>query len=164
MNTQCYANSMVTSRNQQAFTLLIINLLIARYYVHLARSKLETTRLDVFIVLLKTKFSVKEKSLLKPETTPNTEISGPPCTFLICVVTSRVNELKYVMFFFFLVFFCFLCLQQYRIRLGCVNLKKSYCFFFFLFGMSYMASLFYYSMYLCCITVTYLFNIDSNKK
>ena len=27
-----------------------------------------------------------------------------------------------------------------------------------------MASLFYYSMYLCCITVPYLFNIDGNKK
>ena len=27
-----------------------------------------------------------------------------------------------------------------------------------------MASLFYYSMYLCCIRVPYLFNIDGNKK
>ena len=103
---------------------------------------------------------MKEKSLLKPETTRNTEISGPPCTFLICVVTSRVNDLKYVLFFF--VLFCFLCLQQYCIRLGCINRKKIYSCFFFLFGMSYMASLFF--MYLCCITVTYLFNIDSDKK
>lgn len=55
LNTQCSANYMVTSRNQHAFTLFIINLLTARCYVHLPRSKLETPRLDVFIVLLKTK-------------------------------------------------------------------------------------------------------------
>ena len=30
-------------------------------------------------------FNVKEKLLLKPETTPNKEISGPPYAFLICV-------------------------------------------------------------------------------
>ena len=32
------------------------------------------------------------------------------------------------------------------------------------FLLSYMANLFYYSMYLSCFTVTYLFNINSNKK
>ena len=58
---------MVTSRNQHAFTLLIINLLIARYYVHLARSKLETPRLDVFIVLLKTKIQCEREIAIKTE-------------------------------------------------------------------------------------------------
>ena len=58
---------MVTSRNQHAFTLLIITLLIARYYVHLARSKLETPRLDVFIVLLKTKIQCEREIAIKTE-------------------------------------------------------------------------------------------------
>ena len=76
----------VTNPNQQAFTLSII--LTARYYsyyIHLARRKSETPRLNDFIVLLETNFNVKEKLLLKPETTPNKEISGPPYAFLICV-------------------------------------------------------------------------------
>ena len=44
-------------------------LLIARYYIHLARSKSETLRLNVFITFFwKIKFNVNEKLLLKPET------------------------------------------------------------------------------------------------
>ena len=94
----------------------------------------------------KLKFGAKDKSLLKPETSPNTEISGSPCAFLICVVTSGVNNFKYVLS---LLFFC--CLYQYCIVYFII------VFFFFL---SYMANLFYSSMYLCCLTVTYLFNIN----
>ena len=44
-------------------------LLIAWYYIHLARKKSETPRLNVFITFFWTlKFNVKEKLLLKPET------------------------------------------------------------------------------------------------
>ena len=98
------------------------------------------------------KLDAKEKSLLKLETTPNTEISGPPCAFLICFKTSRVNNFKYVLLFLFL-FFAF------------INILLYILLVFFFFFLSYMANLFYYSMYLCCITVTYLFNINyySNK-
>ena len=80
-------------------------LLIAWYYIHLARNKSETPRLNVFITFFwKLKFSVKEKLVLKPETKSNTEISGLPCAFLICIEASRVNDFKYVLFF---VLFCF---------------------------------------------------------
>ena len=83
-------------------------LLIAWYYIHRARarSKTETPRLNVFVTFFwKLKFNVKvEKLLLKPETKSNTEISGPPCAFLICIDTSQVNDFKYVLFF---VLFCF---------------------------------------------------------
>ena len=57
----------------------------------------------------KLKFNVKEKLLLKLETMRNTEISGPPCAFLICVVTSRVIDFKYAC----AVFFFLLRLYQY---------------------------------------------------
>ena len=40
----------------------------------------------------KLKFNVKGKLLLKPENSPNIEISGSRCAFLICVVISRVND------------------------------------------------------------------------
>ena len=44
-------------------------ILIAWYYIHRARSKSETPRLNVFITFFwKLKFNVKEKLLLKPET------------------------------------------------------------------------------------------------
>ena len=58
------------------------------------------------------KFDAKEKSLLKLETTPNKEISGPPCAFLICFKTSRVNNFKYVLLFLFL-FFAFINILLY---------------------------------------------------
>ena len=80
-------------------------LLIAWYYIHLARNKSETPRLNVFITFFwKLKFSVKEKLVLKPETKSNTEISGLPCAFLICIEASRVNDFKYVLFLFCFVF------------------------------------------------------------
>ena len=80
-------------------------ILLAWYYIHLARSKSETPRLNVFITFFwKLKFNVKEKLLLKPETKSNTDKSGSPCAFLICIVTSRVNDFKYVLF---LGLFCF---------------------------------------------------------
>ena len=48
-------------------------LLIAWYYIHLARNKSETPRLNVFITFFwKLKFNVKEKLLLKPQTKWNT--------------------------------------------------------------------------------------------
>ena len=103
-------------------------LLIAWYYVHLARNKSETLRLNVFITFFwKLKFSVKEKLLLKPETKSNTEMSGPPCAFLICIVTSRVNEFKYVLFLFCFVFL--LCLYIYCMRLVLI-VRFQQCFFF----------------------------------
>ena len=56
----------------------------------------------------------KRNRYLKPETTPNTEISGPPCAFLICFVTSRVNNFKYVLLFLFLfLFFAFINIVLY---------------------------------------------------
>ena len=68
-------------------------LLIAWYYIHRARSKSETLRLNVFITFFwKLKFNVKEKLLIKPETKWNTEISGPPCAFLIQVFRERLSE------------------------------------------------------------------------
>ena len=119
-------------------------LLIAWYYVHLARNKSETLRLNAFITFFwKLKFSVKEKLLLKPETKSNTEMSGPPCAFLICIVTSRVNEFKYVLFF---VLLCFSTLLVYILHAPCINRTVSTVFFFPY--LSYMANLFYYSMYL----------------
>ena len=45
----------------------------------------------------------KEKLLLKPETSKTTQISAPPCAFLICVVTSWINDFKYVLFFIIVV-------------------------------------------------------------
>ena len=71
---------------------------------------------------------MKEKSPLKPKTTPNTEISGPPCTFLICVVTSRVNDLKYVLFFCFVFFVC----NNIAYALAVLIVKNFISFFFFL--------------------------------
>ena len=59
------------------------------------------------------KFDAKEKSLLKLETTPNTEISGPPCAFLICFETSRVNNFKYVCAVVFVLFFAFINIVLY---------------------------------------------------
>ena len=89
-------------------------LLIAWYYIHLARNKSETPRLNVFITFFwKLKFNVKEKLLIKPETKWNTEISGPPCVFLICIVTSRVNDFKYIVLFFGFRFVLLLCLYIY---------------------------------------------------
>ena len=73
---------------------------------------------------------MKEKSLLKPETTRNTEISGPPCTFLICVVTSRVNDLKYVLFFFLFCFVFFVC-NNIAYALAVLIVKKFIRVFFF---------------------------------
>ena len=91
-------------------------ILIALYYIHRARSKTETPRLNVFITFFwKLKFNVKEKLLLKPETKSNPDISGSPCAFLICIVTSRVNDFKYVLFLFCFVFL--LCLYIYCMRL-----------------------------------------------
>ena len=115
-------------------------ILIAWYYIHRARSKSETPRLNVFITFFwKLKFNVKEKLLLKPQTKSNTEISGPPCAFLICIVTSRVNDFKYVLF---LVLFCFSALLIVCAK--CINCTVSLVFFFPY--LSYMANLFYYSM------------------
>ena len=82
-------------------------LLIAWYYIHCARSKSETLRLNVIITFFwKLKFNVKQKLLLKPETKSNPEISGPPCAFLICIVTSRVNDFKYMLFLCFIFLLC----------------------------------------------------------
>ena len=105
---------------------------IARYYIHLARSKSETPRLDVFVVLgVKLKFTAKEKLPLKLEATPNTEISGPRCTFLICVVTSRVNVFKYVLFFLlFVCLFCFSALLVSILYAPCINRTVSLVIFF----------------------------------
>ena len=106
-------------------------LLIAWYYIHLARNKSETPRLNVFITFFwKLKFNVKEKLLLKPQTKSNTEISGPPCAFLICIVTSRVNDFKYVLF---LVLFCFSALLVYILYVPCISRTVSLVFFFSLF-------------------------------
>ena len=92
-------------------------LLIAWYYIHRARSKSETPRLNVFITFFwKLKFNVKEKLLLKPQTKSNTEISGPPCAFLICIVTSRVNDFKYVLFF------CLFCFSAVLVYIYCMRL------------------------------------------
>ena len=87
---------------------------------------------------------MKEKLLIKLETKSNTEISGPPCAFLICTVTSRVNDFKYVLFF---VLFCFSALLVYIVYASSINHMVSLVFFFFAY-LSYMANLFYYSMYL----------------
>ena len=72
---------------------------------------------------------MKEKSPLKPKTTPNTEISGPPCTFLICVVTSRVNDLKYVLFFLFC--FVFFVCNNIAYALAVLIVKTFISVFFF---------------------------------
>ena len=106
-------------------------LLIAWYYIHLARNKSETPRLNVFITFFwKLKFNVKEKLLIKPETKSKTEISGPPCAFLICIDTSRVNDLKYVFFLFCFVFLLCLYIILYA---PCINRTVSLVFFFPLF-------------------------------
>ena len=60
-------------------------LLIARYYIYLARNKFETPKPEVFIVLLEIKIQSKKKLQYKTELLTNTEISGPPCAFLISV-------------------------------------------------------------------------------
>ena len=73
---------------------------------------------------------MKEKLLIKPETKSNTEISGPPCAFLICIVTSRVNDFKYVLFF---VLFCFSALLVYIVYASSINHMVSLVFFFSLF-------------------------------
>ena len=94
-------------------------LLIAWYYIHLARNKSETPRLNVFITFFwKIKFNVKEKLLLKPQTKSNTEIGGPPCSFLICIVTSRVNDFKYKLCFFLFCFVFLLCLYIHCMHLA----------------------------------------------
>ena len=114
-------------------------ILIAWYYIHRARSKSETPRLNVFITFFwKLKFNVKEKLLLKPQTKSNTEISGPPCAFLICLVTSRVNDFKYVLF---LVLFCFSALLIVCAK--CINCTVSLVFFF-----PYLS----YNLWLTCST------------
>ena len=55
----------------------------------------------------------KEKLLLKPESSKTTQISAPPCAFLICVATSWINDFKYVLFLSLLLllmlFLLFLC-------------------------------------------------------
>ena len=114
-------------------------ILIAWYYIHRARSKSETPRLNVFITFFwKLKFNVKEKLVLKPQTKSNTEISGPPCAFLICIVTSRVNDFKYVLF---LVLFCFSALLIVCAK--CINCTVSLVFFF-----PYLS----YNLWLTCST------------
>ena len=92
-------------------------LLIAWYYIHLARNKSETPRLNVFITFFwKLKFNVKEKLLLKLETKSNTEISGPPCAFLIIMHCDFSGQwLQYVLFFLFCFVFL-LCLYIYCMR------------------------------------------------
>ena len=60
------------------------DLLIARYYVYLARNKFETPELKVFIVLLEIKIQCERENAIA-EILTNTEISGPPCEFLISV-------------------------------------------------------------------------------
>ena len=57
-----------------------------------------------------------------------TEISGPSCTFMICIVNSRVNDFKYVLFLFCFVFL--LCLYIYFMRL--VLIVQFHRWFFFL--------------------------------
>ena len=56
-----------------------------------------------------------------------TEISGPSCTFMICIVTSRVNDFKYVLFF---VLFCFSALLVYILYAPCINRMVSLVVFF----------------------------------
>ena len=86
-------------------------LLIALYYIHLARNKSEDPRLDVFIVLLEIKIQCEREIAMK--TTPNAETSGRLCVFLICVVTS-------VSFFCWCFFFYILCLFYCCMLLGCI--------------------------------------------
>ena len=74
--------------------------------------KLVQAYCDVFIVLLATKIRCEREISIKTGTTPNTEISGPPCAFLICFKTSRVNNFKYVLLFLFL-FFAFINILLY---------------------------------------------------
>ena len=56
-----------------------------------------------------------------------TEISGPSCTFMICIVTSRVNDFKYELFF---VLFCFSALLVYILYAPCINRTVSLVVFF----------------------------------
>ena len=66
-------------------------LLIARYYIYLARNKSEIPKLEVFIIFLETKIQCeREIATKKTETLSNTKISGPPCAFLIRVVTLKL--------------------------------------------------------------------------
>ena len=61
-------------------------LLIARYYVYLARNKFETQELEVFrIVLLEIKTQCEREITKQTEILTYTEISGTPCAFLITV-------------------------------------------------------------------------------
>ena len=95
-------------------------LIIAWYYIHLARSKSETPRHNIFITFFwKLKFNVKEKLLLKPENKSNPEISGPPCASLICIETSQVNDFKHVLCCF--VLFCFSALLVHILYAPCIN-------------------------------------------
>ena len=56
-------------------------LLIARFYVYLARNKFETPELEVFIVLLEIKIQCEREIAITNRNLTNTEISGPPCAF-----------------------------------------------------------------------------------
>ena len=58
-------------------------LLIARFYVYLARNKFETPELEVFIVLLEIKIQCEREIAITNRNLTNTEISEPPCAFLI---------------------------------------------------------------------------------
>ena len=88
---------------------LLKTLLIAWYYIHLARSKSEIPRLKLCFhyILLETKIQCETEIAIKTRNqVKSTEISGPPCAFLICIVTSRVNDSKYMLFLCFVFLLC----------------------------------------------------------
>ena len=60
-------------------------LLIAEYYVYLARNKFETPELEVFIFLLEIKIQCEREIAITTEILTNAEISGAPCAFMISV-------------------------------------------------------------------------------
>ena len=60
-------------------------------------------------------------------------------------MTSRVNDFKYVLSFFFACLLCFTVLLVSILCVPCINHTVSLVFFFLF--LSYMANLFYYSMY-----------------
>ena len=73
------------------------------------KSLSETSRFNVLVVLLET----KSQCVTSNKERKTTQISAPPCAFLICVATSWINDFRYVLFLSLLLllmlFLLFLC-------------------------------------------------------
>ena len=92
-------------------------LLIAWYYIHRARSKSETPRLNVFITFFwKLKFSVKEKLLLKPETKSKYRNKWTSLCLSDNYALWLLGSMTSICAFFLFCFVFLLCLHIYCLR------------------------------------------------